>query len=495
MDLPLHMADAPELLEEVISVMSDKLREAYRLAAKAPIPYVVQPDNITSPAIGEARFRKYVLPLYQELAGSARRREILFTAHMDGDLKPLWKAIGESGLKGIDSLSPPPDNDTSPGEALKMWPEMRLMMNFPSSVHLQKPEAIYRRAMEILEEGRAQRALADPDFRERAAGGVADELPGDRAGDSGFWEAVGIGRRSRMKRVILAMAMVVFSACAAGAQGTRLSLGLQGTGSFVFTDLKGNADRPLAVWYYTPAACRRTRQILIVMHGVHRTARTYRNDWITCANQYRFLLIVPEFSAEAYPGNHSYNYGNTFDTKRHPLPKEQWTYSAIEHLFDQVKAMTGNQSATYYLYGHSAGGQFVHRMMMFLPEARVQMAIATNPGHYLMPSFNEKYPNGLKASGIGGEQLKAAFAKNLVILIGEQDTDEDDPDLAKTEAAMAQGNNRWERAHTFFGAAQMVASDLGAKFNWTLRSVPGAHHSDRQMAEAAAGVFFGGNGY
>ena len=50
MDLPLHMADAPELLEEVISVMSDKLREVYRLVAKAPIPYVVQPDNITAPA-------------------------------------------------------------------------------------------------------------------------------------------------------------------------------------------------------------------------------------------------------------------------------------------------------------------------------------------------------------------------------------------------------------------------------------------------------------
>ena len=33
-----------------------------------------------------------------------------------------------------------------------MWPEMRLMMNFPSSVHLQEPKKIYQRAMEILEE-------------------------------------------------------------------------------------------------------------------------------------------------------------------------------------------------------------------------------------------------------------------------------------------------------------------------------------------------------
>jgi hypothetical protein len=40
--------------------------------------------------------------------------------HMDGDLKPLWEAIGESGIRGIDSFSPPPDNDTPVGKALQL---------------------------------------------------------------------------------------------------------------------------------------------------------------------------------------------------------------------------------------------------------------------------------------------------------------------------------------------------------------------------------------
>jgi len=74
--------------------------------------------------------------------------------HMDGDLKPLWGAIGESGLRGIDSFSPPPDNDTSAAEALAMWPDMRLFMNFPSSIHLAEPQRIYEVTMDILEQTR-----------------------------------------------------------------------------------------------------------------------------------------------------------------------------------------------------------------------------------------------------------------------------------------------------------------------------------------------------
>ena len=78
--------------------------------------------------------------------------EIPVFVHMDGDLKPLWNAIGASGVRGLDSFSPPPDNDTRPADAVALWPEMRLWLNFPSSVHLAEPEAIYQRALQILEE-------------------------------------------------------------------------------------------------------------------------------------------------------------------------------------------------------------------------------------------------------------------------------------------------------------------------------------------------------
>ena len=72
---------------------------------------------------------------------------------MDGDLKPLWGAIADSAVRGLDSFSPPPDNDTRVADAIANWPEMRICLNFPSSVHLQDEDAIYRAAEQILEEG------------------------------------------------------------------------------------------------------------------------------------------------------------------------------------------------------------------------------------------------------------------------------------------------------------------------------------------------------
>jgi hypothetical protein len=156
-DLALHVADAPDLVEETMGLLGgillDALDIAYRVADKVDIPYIAMGDNITAPVIGEPRFRKYCLPYYQTISDRMAEKNISFIPHMDGDLRPLWAAIGESRIMGIDSLSPPPDNDTSVAEAVRMWPEMRLLVNYPSSVHLCDPETIYRQATKILEEG------------------------------------------------------------------------------------------------------------------------------------------------------------------------------------------------------------------------------------------------------------------------------------------------------------------------------------------------------
>ncbi|MEW6355700.1 MAG: uroporphyrinogen decarboxylase family protein [Planctomycetota bacterium] len=158
-DLSLHMVDVPELMEEVFAVMFDVQRRLLRVVQEAarelPIPYVNYADNITAPTIGLTNFKKYCVPLYNELADllAETGKDIPVAVHMDGDLKPLWGAIGESKVRLLDSLSPPPDNDTSIADAVRVWPEMRLCLNFPSSIHLAEPDGIYRAAMEILEQG------------------------------------------------------------------------------------------------------------------------------------------------------------------------------------------------------------------------------------------------------------------------------------------------------------------------------------------------------
>jgi len=152
-DLCLHLVDCPEILEECMSLMARNMRRIFEIVRRAPVPYVVIGDNITAPAIGERYFRRYCVPLYDELADMLADRNVPVFVHMDGDLKPLWRAIGGSKVQGIDSLSPPPDNDTSVAQAVSMWPEMRLFVNFPSSVHLAPPGEVFEQAERILAEG------------------------------------------------------------------------------------------------------------------------------------------------------------------------------------------------------------------------------------------------------------------------------------------------------------------------------------------------------
>jgi hypothetical protein len=151
-DLCYHMTDEPELVNECMELMGGVVRRVCEVASRAPADFVDFPDNITAPVIGEANFRRWCIPFYNEMAEMLADRGAPVFVHMDGYLAPLYAAIGGSGVRGIDSLSPPPDNDTGPGRAHAMWPEMRLFVNFPSSVHLAQPQRVYERAAELLQE-------------------------------------------------------------------------------------------------------------------------------------------------------------------------------------------------------------------------------------------------------------------------------------------------------------------------------------------------------
>jgi len=156
-DLCQSLIDFPDLMEEVIRTMNHIHRKIFlivrNVAKRYNIPYVIFPDNITSPMIGEKYFRKYCVPVYNECAEILEGTGTLIGVHMDGDLKALWNAIGQSKVRVIDSLSVLPDNDTDVKTAISIWPETRLLINFPSSVHLKSSDEIYQKAMEILQGG------------------------------------------------------------------------------------------------------------------------------------------------------------------------------------------------------------------------------------------------------------------------------------------------------------------------------------------------------
>jgi len=260
-----------------------------------------------------------------------------------------------------------------------------------------------------------------------------------------------------------------------------------GAGRFEFQ----GADKTVPVWCYLPENANADASILIVMHGVNRDANRYRDEWTPYARKYGFILVAPEFSEAAFPGGNSYSVGGTTDEKGNPRPREQWSFSYIEPIFDAVKAATGNNSERYYLFGHSAGAQFVHRFLYFVPDARVTKAVAANAGWWTMPDPAIDFPYGLRGSAVDEAALKNMLQRPLVVLLGTADTDPEDVHLRRTPGALAEGPNRLARGHAFFEAGRRRAEALGVPLGWQLDTAPGVAHSDSGMAAFAVKWLFG----
>jgi poly(3-hydroxybutyrate) depolymerase len=250
------------------------------------------------------------------------------------------------------------------------------------------------------------------------------------------------------------------------------------------------AGRHVKVWYYQPAGTGADAPVVIVMHGVGRNGEDYLNDWAPFAEQKHFLLIVPEFSKEEFPGEEGYIYGNTVTPAGAPVPREQWAFNMIEPVFDAVRARTGNRSPGYALFGHSAGAQFTQRFLYFVPQARVIRAVAANAGWYMMPDLTVAFPYGLKGTPVTEADLRAALARPFTVLLGTADTDPNAKALRKTPEAEAQGPYRLARGQYFFSHAQAAAAALKAPFGWSLATAPGIAHSDRGMSPFAVPHLF-----
>lgn len=261
-----------------------------------------------------------------------------------------------------------------------------------------------------------------------------------------------------------------------------------GKWSFVFTDAKGQPERPIRVYTYRPSKCDTRCPILFVMHGVKRNASQYRDYWELLADSHNLLIVAPEFTAKHWPRAAAYNLGDMAAQE----DREKWAYSAVEHLFDEVR--DGHNG--YAIFGHSAGGQFVQRMALFRPDNRASVMIAANPGWYAMPEWrkdkaSQPFPYSLVESPAGEAELKRALQRRFVLLLGEKDSDPDDENLNQSEGAKKQGATRVERGENFFKAATAAAGELGVKFAWELNEVPDTAHDGAAMSRIAAQTLYG----
>jgi len=279
----------------------------------------------------------------------------------------------------------------------------------------------------------------------------------------------------------LALALVLVSAdpVAASQTGVASAVAHQTSGSFVFTD--PGSDRPITVWFCRPLALGADTRIVFVMHGSEsKTARQACDIASADIEVLNAIVLAPQFSEQYYP-NDAYMFGNMVGSSGRILPKSQWALTAIERLFDAVRQDLALRRHEYDIVGFSGGAQFVHRLVLFVPEARFHRAVAASAGRYAVPSWSVRFPYGLAGSPVGRKDLRRAFSRDLVLMLGDRDIEDRD----RERDAMKQGTNRFARGLRFFATATEQAITLEVPLQWQLQIVHGVDHAPGPMVRAA----------
>lgn len=286
------------------------------------------------------------------------------------------------------------------------------------------------------------------------------------------------------------------------AAAAREALRNPGYGSLEFTAHNG---KRLRVYTYRPTNFDPSNgRIWFVQHGAQRDADHYVRLALASANTYGTLVLGIEFNTADFPNSEHFAFGIVSsgvadwraEREGRLLAPDAYLFNEVERLFVAVRSELSGQQTGYYLFGHSAGAQFVHRMMTVVPCARVLGAVAANAGWYTLPIYDGRsgfrLPYSLHGLPSGDLDLRALFSAPMTVLLGANDTSlaTEDPNVRATTGAMGQGEHRLARGQYYFDVGQQAAASIGAPFNWRLQIVPDVGHNARHMYPAAARVLF-----
>lgn len=276
------------------------------------------------------------------------------------------------------------------------------------------------------------------------------------------------------------------------AERLALELGHAGRNAILYVDEDRNADRPITLHTYRPYGHTPDRPVVIVQHGVLRNGDDYRDFWVPAADKHKLLIVAPTFSNEIWPGVESYNNGLAYTAMGNPRHVDGWAYALPARVVADLIAAELIDGSSSYLFGHSAGGQFVHRLMSSQSHEPWKAVAIGNAGWYTLPAMERKFPEGLGGAGLTEQHLERLLSYPMTILAGDRDTETQGEHLPSDPPAVAQGPHRHARAHHYLEAGRAEARRRGLACNWTLHSVPGVGHDGRAMSAVCASLWFDG---
>jgi len=243
---------------------------------------------------------------------------------------------------------------------------------------------------------------------------------------------------------------------------------------------------------YIPTTVPEKPEVLVVVHGTppedqtaESDAEYYATSWIDFAEKQGFILLVPAFNQEDFSsrrGDHALSgYRGLFGRQ---IGADEW----VLRLVRAYQEAFGSVNEPFYLYGHSAGGQFTGRFLVTHPEY-VKRAVITSAATYPQPNTEVTWPFGMGELHTDIEwdpdtvlhvdivpdkqKWLAATQIPLTVVVGLNDTAE----LPVSLIPGQKGKNRYIIARNWVQdmAAFAEANDLESRFS--LELVPGIGHS------------------
>lgn len=321
-------------------------------------------------------------------------------------------------------------------------------------------------------------------------------------------------------RYFLVFCLILLTSCALvkDEKDDSLNLNLEkGSGLFAIPLKPEKNNRYIDVYYYMPSQFNEETSVVMVIPGAGRNASDYRDSWIKSADRYNLLVLSPSYPKESYDFA-AYHLGGVVDelelknTKVERIDgriskyrmsdedikfsfvknKSDWIFGDFDLIFNSVESIIGRKQTSYDLFGHSAGGQILHRFAIFKPNSKANRIVAANSGFYTLPDASVRFPFGTDGTPASQKDIHRSFAKKLVVLLGESDDrTEKRGTMLHTLSADAQGLGRFERGNYFYSQSQKLAKSAKVPFNWQLKSVKDVGHDYIKMGVAAAELLYG----
>jgi poly(3-hydroxybutyrate) depolymerase len=229
-----------------------------------------------------------------------------------------------------------------------------------------------------------------------------------------------------------------------------------------------------AYYLCLPPGRRAGAPLLVCVHGISRNAGEHMRHFAPLAQERGVVVVAPLFPQSEFPDYQ--RLGRAGHGRRADL--------ALHEVLAELGEDAGVTAERIYLFGHSGGGQFVHRYVMANP-ARVARFVVSAAGWYTSPDPDRPFPFGIAPDPLLSDldfDPGAFLRVPGTVLVGERDTGRGRSLRTAPLIDATQGRNRVERAREWVKAMNREAARRGLPPPIDLQVLPSAGHRFADVA-------------